>query len=103
MWNEPSRGKIRIKKARIYLNHEQPWIDDLEETERISSAVNNAIGRLSQMSITEMDGSGRVLLPIGIRYRLDLNEGDKLAVDQLGDGTIILMKVARRLRSKLSP
>ncbi|MHC1688287.1 MAG: AbrB/MazE/SpoVT family DNA-binding domain-containing protein [Methanothrix sp.] len=52
------------------------------------------------MSITEMDTSGRVTLPLGIRYKLDLNDGDELAVDQLGDGTIILKKLAKRLRFK---
>ena len=45
------------------------------------------------MSITKMDANGRVLLPLGMRYRLDLNEGDKFAIDYLGDGTIILKKV----------
>ena len=50
------------------------------------------------MSITKMDANGRVLLPIGIRYQHDLNYGDKFAIDQLGDGTIILKKVEDRLR-----
>ena len=50
------------------------------------------------MSITELDAYGRVLLPLGIRFRLDLNAGDKLAIDQLGDGTIIIKKPAMRLR-----
>ena len=45
------------------------------------------------MSIIRMDANGRVLLPLGIRYKLDLNDGDALAVDQLGDGTILLKKV----------
>jgi AbrB family looped-hinge helix DNA binding protein len=49
------------------------------------------------MSITKMDSNGRVMLPIGIRYRLDLNEGDRLAIDQLGDGTIILKKLGKRM------
>ncbi len=49
------------------------------------------------MTITELDAKGRVLLPLGIRYKLDLNEGDKLAIDQLGDGTIILKKLVGRL------
>ena len=53
-----------------------------------------------EMSITEMDTSGRVTLPLVIRYKLDLNDGDELAVDQLGDGTIILKKLAKRLRFK---
>jgi AbrB family looped-hinge helix DNA binding protein len=42
------------------------------------------------MSITKMDTNGRILLPAGIRDKLDLNDGDRLAIDQLGDGTIIL-------------
>jgi AbrB family looped-hinge helix DNA binding protein len=46
------------------------------------------------MSIAELDSNGRVLLPLGIRFRLDLNAGDKLAIDQLGDGTIIIKKPA---------
>ncbi|MGD0953897.1 MAG: AbrB/MazE/SpoVT family DNA-binding domain-containing protein [Methanotrichaceae archaeon] len=45
------------------------------------------------MSLTKMDANGRILLPIGIRFSLDLNDGDKFAIDQLGDGTIILKKV----------
>ncbi len=45
------------------------------------------------MSITKMDANGRVLLPIGIRYKLDLNSGDRFAIDHLGDGTIILKKI----------
>jgi len=48
------------------------------------------------MSIIKMNAKGRVLLPQGIRYRLGLNEGDKLAIDQLGDGTIILKKPVNR-------
>lgn len=50
------------------------------------------------MSITQIDANGRVLLPLGIRYQLDLNDGDELAVDELGDGTIILKKIDRGLR-----
>ena len=53
------------------------------------------------MASTEMDAKGRVLTPMGIRYKLDLNDGDLLAVDQLGDGTIIIKKLARRLRTEL--
>ncbi len=45
------------------------------------------------MSIAIVDANGRVLLPIGIRYKLDLNDGDELAIDHLGDGTIILKKI----------
>lgn len=43
--------------------------------------------------ITKIDANGRVQLPIGLRCRLDLEEGDTLAVDHLGDGTIILKKI----------
>ncbi len=49
------------------------------------------------MSLTEIDANGRIRLPMGIRDRLDLNDGDKLAIDQLGDGTIILKKLAQRM------
>jgi AbrB family looped-hinge helix DNA binding protein len=51
----------------------------------------------SDVNLIEIDSNGRVLLPLGIRYRLDLNEGDKMAIDQLGDGTIILKKLAKEL------
>lgn len=51
------------------------------------------------MSITNMDANGRILLPRGIRDRLNLNDGDRLAIDQLGDGTIILKKLAEKLCS----
>ena len=50
------------------------------------------------MSLTKMDANGRVLLPIGIRLSLDLNDGDKFAIDLLGDGTIILKNLEERLR-----
>jgi AbrB family looped-hinge helix DNA binding protein len=43
--------------------------------------------------ITNIDANGRVLLPLAIRYGLHLLPGDKIAVDQLGDGTIILKKI----------
>ncbi len=33
------------------------------------------------------------MLPIGLRYKLDINEEDVLAVDQLEDGTIPRKKV----------
>jgi AbrB family looped-hinge helix DNA binding protein len=54
------------------------------------------------MSITEIDANGRILLPMRIRDRLDLNDGDKLAIDQLGDGTIILKKLAKRMGLKIA-
>jgi AbrB family looped-hinge helix DNA binding protein len=41
-----------------------------------------------------MDAHGRVLVPLTMRYKLNLNSGDRLAVDQLGDGTILLKKLA---------
>lgn len=50
------------------------------------------------MSITQIDANGRVLLPLGIRYQLGLNDGDELVVDERGDGTIILKKIDCRLR-----
>jgi bifunctional DNA-binding transcriptional regulator/antitoxin component of YhaV-PrlF toxin-antitoxin module len=40
-----------------------------------------------------MDSKGRVMLPLGLRYKLDINEEDVMAVDQLEDGTILLKKV----------
>lgn len=43
--------------------------------------------------ITKIDANGRIQLPLTIRYWLNLNEGDELAVDHLGDGTIILKKI----------
>ncbi len=43
--------------------------------------------------ITNIDANGRVQLPLTIRYWLDLCPGDKIAVDHLGDGTIILKKI----------
>lgn len=49
------------------------------------------------MTITEMDANGRVLLPLDIRQKLALYDGDKLAIDQLGDGTIIIKKPAIRM------
>ncbi|HNX08554.1 MAG TPA: AbrB/MazE/SpoVT family DNA-binding domain-containing protein [Methanothrix sp.] len=49
------------------------------------------------MAIAKLDANGRVQLPLGIRFRLDLNAGDKLAIDQLGDGTIIIKKPALKM------
>jgi AbrB family looped-hinge helix DNA binding protein len=43
--------------------------------------------------ITNIDDNGRIVLPLAIRYGLHLQSGDKIAVDQLGDGTIILKKI----------
>jgi len=43
--------------------------------------------------ITNIDANGRIALPLAIRYGLHLLPGDKIAVDQLGDGTIILKKI----------
>ncbi len=43
--------------------------------------------------ITKIDANGRIQLPLTIRYCLDLNAGDELAVDHLGDGTIIIKKI----------
>ena len=44
-------------------------------------------------SLANVDSKGRIVLPIGIGYQLDLNAGDQLAIDDLGDGTIIIKKV----------
>jgi len=44
--------------------------------------------------IARIDAHGRVQLPPTIRYRLDLNDGDRIIVDHLGDGTIIMKKIA---------
>jgi AbrB family looped-hinge helix DNA binding protein len=52
--------------------------------------------------ITKIDANGRVQLPLGLRCRLDLEEGDALAVDHLGDGTIILKKISERLQTELA-
>jgi AbrB family looped-hinge helix DNA binding protein len=43
--------------------------------------------------ITNIDANGRVQLPLTIRFLLDLYPGDKIAVDHLGDGTILLKKI----------
>jgi AbrB family looped-hinge helix DNA binding protein len=43
--------------------------------------------------MTNVDDNGRIQLPLAIRYGLHLVAGDKIAVDQLGDGTIILKKI----------
>jgi AbrB family looped-hinge helix DNA binding protein len=52
--------------------------------------------------ITKIDANGRVQLPIGLRCRLDLAEGDALAVDHLGDGTIILKKSPKGVQMELA-
>jgi AbrB family looped-hinge helix DNA binding protein len=46
--------------------------------------------------ITNIDSNGRIQLPLAIRYGLHLLPGDRIAVDQLGDGTIILKKIEDR-------
>jgi AbrB family looped-hinge helix DNA binding protein len=50
------------------------------------------------MSITNIDANGRVLIPSCIRLQLNLKEGDNLAIDELGDGTIILKKIDCKIR-----
>ncbi|NMC11000.1 MAG: AbrB/MazE/SpoVT family DNA-binding domain-containing protein [Methanothrix sp.] len=52
--------------------------------------------------ITNIDANGRVQLPLTIRYWLDLCPGDKIAVDHLGDGTIILKKIERSVSPALT-
>jgi len=46
--------------------------------------------------MTNIDDNGRIQLPLAIRYGLHLIAGDKIAVDQLGDGTIILKKIGEQ-------
>ena len=46
--------------------------------------------------ITNIDDNGRIQLPLAIRYGLHLMPGDLIAVDHLGDGTIILKKIVER-------
>lgn len=43
--------------------------------------------------LTKIDDNGRIELPLAIRYGLHLLPGDRIAIDQLGDGTIILKKI----------
>ena len=45
------------------------------------------------MAITQIDNNGRVLLPHDLLSKLGLKDGDKLAVDELKDGTLLLRKV----------
>jgi len=45
------------------------------------------------MPLTKIDDKGRILLPIDLRRRLDLKEGDELAVDEIGEDTILLKRV----------
>ena len=47
--------------------------------------------------ITNIDANGRIELPLAIRYGLHLRPGDKIAVDHLGDGTIILKKIEEQM------
>jgi AbrB family looped-hinge helix DNA binding protein len=93
LWTEPSAGQIGAKRAGIHLDPEQSWANDLEETGRRSHSQKGSI-RLNWMTITKLDANGKVLLPLDIRFKLDLNAGDRLAIDQLGDGTIIIKKPA---------
>ena len=46
--------------------------------------------------ITNIDDNGRIQLPLAIRYGLKLMPGDRIAVDHLGDGTIILKKITEQ-------
>ena len=43
--------------------------------------------------MTNIDANGRIQLPLAIRYGLNLCSGDKIAVDQHGEATIILKKI----------
>lgn len=46
--------------------------------------------------LTNIDDNGRIELPLAIRYGLHLLPGDRIAIDQLGDGTIILKKIEKQ-------
>lgn len=48
---------------------------------------------MDRMLVTELDCEGRVRLPAEIISRLSLQEGDLIAIDQLGDGTMILKRL----------
>ena len=45
------------------------------------------------MPLTKIDDKGRILLPIDLRRGLNLKEGDELAVDEIGEDTILLKRV----------
>ena len=49
--------------------------------------------------ITNIDDNGRIQLPLAIRYGLHLMPGDLIAVDHLGDGTIILKKIVEHCQA----
>ncbi|MGV8176020.1 MAG: hypothetical protein ACP5OU_09995 [Methanothrix sp.] len=55
------------------------------------------------MSIVMLDCAGRVKLPKGIISSLKLYPGDDLAIDLLGNGTIIIKKPAISLKIKENP
>jgi len=48
------------------------------------------------MPLTKIDNKGRIVLPIDLRRKLNLNEGDEFAIDDIGEDTIILKKVNLR-------
>lgn len=45
------------------------------------------------MPLTKIDDKGRILLPIDLRRKLNLKEGDEWAIDSLGKDTILLKKI----------
>ncbi len=49
--------------------------------------------------ITNIDDDGKIQLPLAIRYGLRLMPGDRIAVDHLGDGTIILKKIIEQVHA----
>jgi AbrB family transcriptional regulator (stage V sporulation protein T) len=52
------------------------------------------MGRKSEfMPFTKVDEKGRVVLPRGIRTRLDISPGDEFIVDELGPDSLVLKKV----------
>jgi len=86
----PSAGAQRGRYGIVY----DPEQQGLESTGRECNHASWSKERA--MTITEMDGQGRILLPLQIRVRLNLNAGDALAIDSLRDGTIIITKAAER-------
>lgn len=48
------------------------------------------------MPVTRLDDKGRLLLPVDLRRKEGLKDGDEFAVDSLGDGTFIIKKINLR-------
>ncbi|MGE5373397.1 MAG: AbrB/MazE/SpoVT family DNA-binding domain-containing protein [Phycisphaerales bacterium] len=59
----------------------------------IFDTLRSGPGEYGSMAITKIDNDGGVLLPPDLLYKLSLKDGDKLEVDELKDGTLLLRKV----------